>query len=301
MKHAVKIVEVGPRDGLQNENRILSPQEKLSFVKRLSKTGLKHIEFGAFVSPKWVPQMAGSDIVARGLARMNNNIVYSALVPNLIGLESALKYNVKHIAIFAAASETFSHKNINCSIEESFERFVPVMEVAKRKRIKVRGYLSTVFACPFEGAIKTKKVIDITKRLLALGCYEVSLGDTIGVATPKQVEDLLKGFKKSKVPFNKLAMHFHDTKGTALTNVLRSLDLGVRTFDSSIGGLGGCPYAPGALGNLATEDLVYMLDGMGYKTGVNLEKLVQTHRWTQEIIGRPLNSHVGLSGSKTYF
>lgn len=302
MKHIVKIVEVGPRDGLQNEIRILSPKEKLEFIRKLSLTGLKHIEFGAFVSPKWVPQMAGSDKVAKHLARKKqSSIAYHALVPNLIGLEAAIRHKVKHISIFAAASESFSQKNINCSIEESFERFEPVMEVARKKKIKVRGYLSTVFACPFEGKIAESKVVNLTQRLLDIGCYEVSLGDTIGVATPKQVESLLKRFKQKKIAFKKLAMHFHDTRGTALANVLRSLDMGVRTFDSSLGGLGGCPYAPGALGNLATEDLVYMLDGMGYKTGVNLQKLVQTHHWAQEIIGHPLKSHVGQSGAKKYF
>ncbi|MCO5112923.1 MAG: hydroxymethylglutaryl-CoA lyase [Bdellovibrionaceae bacterium] len=301
MKRAIKIVEVGPRDGLQNEKRILSPQEKIEFVNKLSQTGLKFIEFGAFVSPKWVPQMSGSDQVAQSLSQTKNKIVYSALVPNLIGLEQALKYDVKDVAIFAAASESFSKRNINCSIEESFVRFEQVMKVAKSKKIKVRGYLSTVFACPFEGVIPTKTVVKLTKKLLNIGCYEVSLGDTIGVATPKQVDALLKALKKADVPFTKIAMHFHDTRGTALANVLKSLEHGIHIFDSSLGGLGGCPYAPGALGNLATEDLVYMLEGMGHKTGLNLELLVHTHKWIQDIVGRPLNSHVGLSGSKIYF
>lgn len=301
MKKNIKIVEVGPRDGLQNESRILTPKEKITFVNRLSKTGLKFIEFGAFVSPKWVPQMSGSDQVAQSLKRSKKQITYSALVPNLMGLEQALQYDVKEVAIFAAASESFSKRNINCSIEESFERFEQVMKVAKSKKIKVRGYLSTVFACPFEGVISTHVVVKLTQRLLALGCYEISLGDTIGVATPKQVEILLKALKKAKVPFNKIAMHFHDTRGTALANVLKSMDMGIRIFDSSLGGLGGCPYAPGALGNLATEDLVYMLEGMGYKTGVDLKQLVKTHDWMQTIIDRPLNSHVGLSGSKIFF
>lgn len=301
MKKSIKIVEVGPRDGLQNESRILTPKEKIAFVNRLSKTGLKFIEFGAFVSPKWVPQMSGSDQVAQSLKHSKKQITYSALVPNLMGLEQALKYNVKEVAIFAAASESFSKRNINCNIEESFERFEHVMKVTKSKKIKVRGYLSTVFACPFEGVIPTHVVVKLTQRLLALGCYEVSLGDTIGVATPKQVEALLKSLKKAKVPFNKIAMHFHDTRGTALANVLKSMDMGIRIFDSSLGGLGGCPYAPGALGNLATEDLVYMLEGMGYRTGVDLNQLVKTHDWIQSIIGRPLNSHVGLSGSKIFF
>lgn len=302
MAKMIKIVEVGPRDGLQNESRILSAKEKIEFVQRLSKTGLKYIEFGAFVSPKWVPQMTGSDVVAQSLKnKKSDGIIYSALVPNMIGLQEALKYDVKEVAIFAAASESFSKKNINCSIEESFVRFAEVMKIAKAKKIKVRGYLSTAFACPFEGAIKPQVVVRLTKRLLDLGCYEVSLGDTIGVATPKQVEQLLKGLKRAQVPFKKLAMHFHDTRGTALANVLKSLEHGITVFDSSLGGLGGCPYAPGALGNLATEDLVYMLESMGYKTNVSLEQLVKTHQWMQKIIGRPLNSHVGMSGSKVYF
>lgn len=302
MKNVVNIVEVGARDGLQNERRILTVKEKLEFVKRLSKTGLKHIEFGAFVSPRWIPQMEGSDILAKNLAKnKTKNIEFSALVPNMIGFEKAVKYNVSHIAIFAAASETFSKKNINCTIEESFERFAPVMKAAKKHKIKVRGYLSTVFACPFEGKISEAKVVELSKRLIDIGCYEVSLGDTIGVATPKQVESLLMRTKKAKIPLNKVAMHFHDTRGTALANVLKSLDLGVRTFDSSVGGLGGCPYAPGALGNLATEDLVYMLDGMGFKTGVDLKKLVEVHHWVQKVIGHPLMSHVGLSGATKIF
>lgn len=296
MSRKIKIVEVGPRDGLQNELIILDPKVKIELVKRLSKTGLKNIEVGALVSPRWVPQMQGSDHVFKKVAHLQNkDLSYSLLVPNMQGFEMAYQSGAKEIALFTAASETFCKKNINCTIKESFERFAPVMEAAKKKKIKVRGYLSTVFECPFEGAISAEKVAKLTEQLLKISCYEVSLGDTIGVGTPNNVEEVYKALKKRKIDLTKIAMHFHNTRGTALSNVLKSLDLGFRIFDSSVGGLGGCPYAPGALGNLATEDLVYFTERMGFKSGVNLKKIIQVHHWIQNTIGRPLDSHLGRS------
>lgn len=293
----IKIVEVGPRDGLQNELIILDPKIKIEFVKRLSATGLKNIEVGALVSPKWVPQMQNSDLVFKKVSHLQKNkLRFSLLVPNLKGFEMAQACGAKEIAIFTAASEKFNQKNINSSIEGSFKRFEPVMTAAKKNKIKVRGYLSTIFECPFQGPISPDGVAKITERLFKIGCYEVSLGDTIGVGTPNNVEALYKALQKRKIDISKVAMHFHNTRGTALANVLKSLDLGFRIFDSSVGGLGGCPYAPGALGNLATEDLVYFTERMGYKSGVNLKKLIQVHHWVQKTIGRPLASHLGRSG-----
>lgn len=297
MSQKIKIFEVGARDGLQNELIILDPKIKFEFVKRLSKTGLKHIEVGALVSPKWVPQMQDSDLVFKKIIKgADKTITYSLLVPNAKGMETAIKNGAKEVAVFTAASEKFCKKNINCTIEESFERFKPVMTMAKKNKMKVRGYLSTVFECPFQGPIHPNVVANLTDRLLKMGCYEVSLGDTIGVGTPNNVEAVFKALKNKKIPTDKVAMHFHNTRGTALANVLKSLDLGFRTFDSSVGGLGGCPYAPGALGNLATEDLVYFTDRMGFQSGVDLKKTIQVHHWIQSVIGRPLASHLGRSG-----
>lgn len=306
----IKIFEVGPRDGLQNELIILDPKIKIDFIHQLSKTGLKHIEVGSIVSPKWVPQMQGSDHVFKKVTHPTisnrnsiksknenqNSINYTLLIPNLKGLDLAIDCGAKEVAIFTAASEKFCKKNINCSIDESFDRFESVMIKAKRQKIKVRGYLSTVFECPFEGPINPDKVAKLAGKLFKMGCYEVSLGDTIGVGTPNNVEILFKALKKEKLPIEKIAMHFHNTRGTALANVLKSLDLGIRIFDSSVGGLGGCPYAPGALGNLATEDLVYFAERMGYKTGVDLKAIIKVHHWIQSVIGRPLASHLGRSG-----
>ena len=246
MSQKIKIFEVGPRDGLQNELIILGPKIKTEFVRRLSKTGLKHIEVGALVSAKWVPQMQGSDEVFKKVnASKDKNVSYSLLVPNTKGMELAVKSGAKEVAVFTAASEKFCKKNINCSIEESFQRFAPVMVLAKQKKIKVRGYLSTVIECPFEGPIQPKVVAQLTERLFKLGCYEVSLGDTIGVGTPDNVEAIFKALKARKLPIDKIAMHFHNTRGTALANVLKSLDLGFRIFDSSVGCRVGCPYAHG--------------------------------------------------------
>lgn len=295
----VQVVEVGPRDGLQNEARTLSIDERVAFIEHLAKSGLKRIEAGAFVSAKWVPQMNGSreviDRVYKSKTQFPKGVRFSALVPNVHGMEDALKTKIEEIAIFGGCSETFSRKNINCSIGESLERFKQVTALAKKNKRRVRGYLSVAFGCPYEGEVPEKKVIDLVQTYLKIGCYEVSIGDTIGVATPKQVRSLLAKLKK-KVPLRKVAMHFHDTRGTALANVLASLELGVRVFDSSFGGLGGCPYAKGASGNLTTDDLVYMLHGMGFKTGVNLEALLTYSGMIQTQVGHKLPSRMAEAG-----
>lgn len=297
MSKKIRIFEVGARDGLQNEFNILDVNIRTEFVRRLAKTGVKDIEVGSIVSSKWVPQMQDSDKVFKRIIKSNpDKINYSLLVPNLKGFDIAVQNGAKEVAIFTAASEKFSQKNTNCSIEESFTRFAPVMEKAKTQKIKVRGYLSTVFECPFQGPIAPSLVAKIAKRLLDMGSYEVSLGDTIGVGAPNDVEKLLKQLQINNIPLSKVAMHFHNTRGTALANVVTSLELGIRNFDSSIGGLGGCPYAPGAMGNLATEDLVYLTERMGYNTGMDLKKLIQTHHWIQSKVGHPLSSHLGRSG-----
>lgn len=298
MAKSVQIVEVGPRDGLQNEAKTLSIQERYDFVMALAQAGLNRIEAGAFVSPEWVPQMAQSRELILKLykdgGRALKNVELSALVPNVHGMQDALQTPLKNIAIFGACSETFSKKNINCSIDESFERFEQVMKLAKAHKIRVRGYLSTAFGCPYEGDVPAARVVKLTRRMLDLGVHEVSIGDTIGVATPKPVRTLI-GKLKTTVPLKKIAMHFHDTRGTALANVLASLDLGIRIFDSSMGGLGGCPYAKGASGNLATEDLVYMLNGMGLQTGVDLKKLAALKPIMEREIGKKLPSKAALA------
>ena len=284
----VTIVEVGPRDGLQNEKAAVSTADKIEFINRLSAAGLPAIEVSAFVSPKWVPQMADVSAVFAGIARRPGTR-YSALVPNLTGLERALQAGVTDVAVFAAASETFSRKNINQGIEESLAGYKVVTERALAAGLRVRGYLSTAFGCPYEGAVPVAKVIDITERLLATGVFEVSVSDTIGIAHPGQVRQVLEALV-SRVPANRLALHFHDTRGTALANVLAALSYGVTTFDASAGGLGGCPYAPGAAGNLATEDLIYMLDGLGIKTDVSLEGVVEASAFIAERLDHRLTS-----------
>ena len=265
----VEIVEVGPRDGLQNELKKISVEEKIQLIDKLSKCGFDRIEVASFVSSKWVPQMADSDLVFKGLTR-NDTISYSALTPNLMGLEKAILCQVNEVAIFASASESFSNANINCSIKESIERFVPLMKLAKEYSLPVRGYVSCVTDCPFEGLILPKSVQTVASRLLDLGCYEVSLGETLGGASQQQVEVLLESILKY-IPTNKLAGHFHDTKEMALENIRVALDYGLRTFDSSVGGLGGCPYAPGASGNVATEAVVKLLKKLGYQTKLDEE------------------------------
>jgi len=297
----VTIVEMGLRDGLQNEKVVLDSATRLEILKKLLDAGSRRIEVGAFVSPQWVPQMAGSkEVTTAALLLQKNkqapkNSEFSVLVPNEKGMLMALETGIKEIAIFAASSESFSKKNINCSIDESFERFKPVMALAKKHKIKVRGYLSTCFGCPFEGKVSEAKVVQLAKRLHQLGCYEISIGDTIGVANAAQVESLFKKLKKA-VPTKKLAAHFHDTRGQALANILAAYKLGIQVFDSSIGGLGGCPYAPGAAGNVATEDVVYMFEGMGVKTGIDLNKMVAMNPWLTEKIQHTLPSKVGKVG-----
>lgn len=297
MPKKIQIVEVGARDGLQNEKVTLSIPDRLEFIRKLSAAGLKRIEVGAFVSPKWVPQMDGSKDLIQALfkEKFPKDIEFSALVPNEKGMEDALQTPIKNIAVFGACSESFSQKNINCSIEESFARFKSVIADAKKNKIKVRGYLSTAFGCPYEGHVPEKRVIELVERMLKLGVFEVSVGDTIGVATPKQVKSMLQKLKR-KVPIKKIAMHMHDTRGTALANVVASLEMGVAVFDSSTGGLGGCPYARGSSGNLATDDLVYLLHGMGFKTGVDLNKLISIKPFLEEKIYRSLPSRVAGAG-----
>lgn len=297
----ITIVEMGLRDGLQNEKVVLDTVTRLELLQRLVEAGSRRIEIGAFVSAEWVPQMAGSAEVAKAAfqsqktKKIPRGVEFSALVPNEKGMRMALEAGFKEVAIFAATSESFSRKNINCSIDESFERFKPVMALAKKHKIKVRGYLSTCFGCPFEGKVSEAKVVQLAQRLHKMGCYEISIGDTIGVADPAQVERIFKRLKKV-VPVKKLAGHFHDTRGTALANILAAFHLGVRVFDSSIGGLGGCPYAPGAAGNVSTEDVVYMFQGMGVKTGLDIGKLVELNPWLTEKIQHTLPTKVGKVG-----
>ena len=269
---SVKIVEVGPRDGLQNEKTSLDTDTRVELITQLANAGLSYIEAGSFVSPKWVPQMAGSDEVFCRLP-VTTATTYAALTPNMQGLERALECGVKEVAVFAAASESFSQNNINCSIADSIDRFVPVMEKAYNSGIAVRGYISCVLGCPYEGNIRPDQVAEVADKLLSLGCYEVSLGDTIGVGTPGSTAALLSTLL-TQLPADKLAVHMHDTYGQALANILVALQQGVAVVDSSVAGLGGCPYAQGASGNVATEDLVYMLNGLGIEHGVDLKKLI---------------------------
>lgn len=288
----VRIVEVGPRDGLQNEKTV-ELSDKIALVNALSDTGLDYIETGAFVSPKWVPQMAESRDVFDAVKR-KDGITYAALTPNIKGLEAAIAAGATEVAVFGAASESFSQKNINCTIDESLERFEPVMEMAKEHNIKVRGYVSCVLGCPYEGDIDVNKVADVAKKLLDMGCYEISLGDTIGVGTPMAVKAMLEAVT-TKVPVEKLAVHFHDTYGQALANIFSALQLGVATVDSAVAGLGGCPYAKGASGNVATEELVYMLNGLGIEHGVDLEKLTRAGWAISDALNRTPSSKVSLA------
>jgi len=282
----VKIVEVGPRDGLQNEKVTVPAEVKVDFITALADAGLRVIEAGAFVSPKWVPQMADTAEVYREIPK-DPGVEFPVLVPNMRGLDRAIEAGVKSIAIFTAASETFNQRNINMTIDGSFENYAPVVARARAEGIRVRGYVSTAFGCPYEGDVAPEKVLEVCARLLDLGCYEVSVGDTIGVGTPMQVQGVI-GMLLQVIPASRLAMHFHDTRGTALANTLAALEMGIATFDASAGGLGGCPYAPGASGNLATEDLVYMLDSMAIETGVNLNRLVQASTKIAPYLDHPL-------------
>ena len=288
-KH-VKIVEVGPRDGLQNEKQAIDTATKVELIARLGASGLKTIEATAFVSPKWVPQMADNAEVMRQITRLDG-VTYPVLTPNLKGLEAALATGVTEVAVFAAASEAFSQKNINCSISESIERFVPVIESAREHGVAVRGYVSTVVGCPYQGDVPPEKVAEVAKALFDLGCYEISLGDTIGVGTPLKVQAMLTEVSKA-VPMEKLAGHFHNTYGMAIANIYASLQMGMAVFDASVAGLGGCPYAKGASGNVATEDVVYLLNGLGIDSGVDLTSLVETAVWVSAQLGRAPASNV---------
>jgi len=281
---AVKIVEVGPRDGLQNEAVSLDIATKVELIERLASCGLKNIEAGSFVSPKWVPQMAGSDEVFNQLGASES--VYTALTPNMRGLERAMECNVTEVAVFAAASEAFSEKNINCSIDESLAKFEAVIHKASTANIRVRRYISCVAGCPYQGDLDNHRIKDIASALLSMGCYEVSLGDTIGVATPEITERLLTELLKT-IPPQKLAMHMHDTYGRAIDNIKQSLAMGVSTIDSSVAGLGGCPYAEGASGNVATEKVIRLLDELNIAHGVDLQKLSQASQFICEKLGRP--------------
>jgi isopropylmalate/homocitrate/citramalate synthase len=283
---SVKIVEVGPRDGLQNEKVTIPTQAKIDYITALGDAGLRVIEAGAFVSPKWVPQMADTAAVYAEIPK-DPGVEYPVLVPNMRGLERAIEANVKEVSIFTAASDTFNQRNINMTIDESFENYAPVVGRALSEGMRVRGYVSTGFGCPYEGDVPPEKVLEVAARLLDLGCYEVSVGDTIGVGTPMQVQGVI-GLLLQAIPAAKLAMHFHDTRGTALANTLAALEMGISTFDASSGGLGGCPYAPGASGNMATEDLVYMLDRMAIYTGVDLNRLVQASAIIAPYLDHPL-------------
>ena len=284
------IFEVGPRDGLQNESNLIPVADKVELINRLSKSGLRRIEAGSFVSPKWVPQMASSDEVFKHIDR-TQGISYSALTPNLRGLDAALEAGADEIAVFAAASEGFSLKNINCSIDASLARFEPVMEKAQRNNIRVRGYVSCVIACPYDGNTDPQQVAKLSRQLLDLGCYEISLGDTIGVGTPNKVSAMIEAVK-AEVSVEQLAIHCHDTYGQAIANIVAALECGVSTIDSSVAGLGGCPYAKGASGNVASEDVLYLLAGLGIHTGVNLESIVETGNFISQKLQRVNQSKV---------
>lgn len=285
---SVTIKEVGPRDGLQNEKTIISSEDKITWIDQLSSTGLSYIEVTSFVHPKWIPALADAFEVATRIEK-REGITYAALVPNLKGLDRALAANIDEVAIFMSASDTHNRKNINKSIEDTFPVLKQVIDEALAAKKTVRGYVSTVFGCPYEGAVAVDAVVSIAEKLFDMGIHELSLGDTIGIANPKQVQDALSVLLK-RFPADQLAMHFHDTRGTALANTLASLDMGITTFDSSLGGLGGCPYAPGASGNIATDDLLYMLNGMGIQTGIRHDRLIRAAQFIQDKIGRPLPS-----------
>ncbi|MEH3143903.1 MAG: hydroxymethylglutaryl-CoA lyase [Methylobacterium frigidaeris] len=290
MPHAVKLVEVGPRDGLQNEARPVATADKLEFIERLARSGLRIIEVAAFVSPKWVPQMADHTEVLRQVRR-HPGVRYPVLVPNVRGFEAALAAGAEEVAVFGAASEMFSQRNINCSIAESLERFRPVLEAALAHGVRVRGYVSCVLGCPYQGAVKPERVAEVARELFAMGCHEISLGDTIGAGTPGRTKAMLDSVARH-VPLSRIAGHYHDTYGQALANIYASLEVGVTVFDTSVAGLGGCPYAPGASGNVATEDVVYMLDGLGIETGVDLGRLCEAGAFICDRLSKASRSKV---------
>lgn len=287
---AVKLVEVGPRDGLQNEKTMVSSQDKITLIERLASAGLSSVEATSFVSPKWVPQMADNHAVLTGVAQQSG-VSYPVLTPNEQGFLAAVAAGAKEVAVFAAASESFSQKNINCSVDESITRFEPIMAMAQEHGIAVRGYVSCMVACPYEGAIAPEKVAHVAHRLHEMGCYEISLGDTIGVGTPLNIAHAIEAVAQV-VPMAALAGHYHNTYGMALANVYQSLQMGMAVFDASVAGLGGCPYAKGASGNVATEDVVYLLHGLGIETGIDLGQLVETAKWIAQILGKTPASNV---------
>jgi isopropylmalate/homocitrate/citramalate synthase len=293
LPRSVRIVEVGPRDGLQNESGSVPTQAKIALIDRLSDTGLMAIEATAFVSPKWVPQMADNAEVMAGITR-KADVSYPVLVPNMQGFEAAVRAGATEVAIFAAASESFSQKNINCSIAESLDRFRPVTVAAQQGGIRVRGYISCVLGCPYEGDIAPQAVAQVSAELFGMGCYEISLGDTIGAGTPGRAQALFDTVAE-KVPRECLAGHFHDTYGQALANIFACLERGIAVFDSSVSGLGGCPYARGASGNVATEDVLYMLSGLGVETGVDLDGVIDCGRFISDVLGRRPGSKVSLA------
>jgi len=294
----VKLVEVSPRDGLQNEAAIVPTEIKIEFINLLSETGLKVIEVTSFVSPRWIPQMADNAEVFQGIIH-HPGISYPVLVPNLQGFNTALAVGVEEIAIFTAASEMFTQKNINCSIAQSIERFHPVVAAAKEHRVKVRGYVSCVLGCPYEGEVSPHKVAEVAEILFQLGCYEISLGDTIGVGTPKKAIKMVDAVAQ-KVPIEHIAVHFHDTYGQSLANLYAVLQLGVSVIDSSVAGIGGCPYARGASGNVASEDVLYLLDGLGIEAGVSLEKLIKAGQFILHYLGRSSDSKVAKALGPVY-
>ena len=287
----VRIVEVGPRDGLQNEKALVATADNIELIDRLSATGLQSIEATSFVSPKWVPQLADAADVFRGISR-RPGVHYPVLVPNETGYDRARAVGVEEIAVFTAASEAFNQKNINASIEQSLARFAPVLAQAAADGVKVRGYVSTVLGCPYQGDVPLAAVVRVARELHAMGCYEISLGDTIGIGTPGKARAMLKAVA-ADVPMGALAVHFHDTYGQALSNILACLEEGVSVVDSAVSGVGGCPYAKGASGNVASEDVVYMLHGLGIETGIDLERLADTGRWLATVLGRETGSKVG--------
>ncbi|WP_144899240.1 hydroxymethylglutaryl-CoA lyase [Luteimonas cucumeris] len=291
MQQHVRIVEVGPRDGLQNEKTMVATADKIALVDRLSATGLRTIEATSFVSPKWIPQLADAAEVFAGIER-RPGIAYPVLVPNEQGYDRARAVGAEEVAVFTAASEAFNRKNVNAGIDESIERFRPVLERAANDGVRVRGYVSTVLGCPYQGEVPVADVVRVATRLHGLGCYEVSLGDTIGVGTPQKARAMLKAVA-AEVPMPALAIHFHDTYGQALANILACLEEGVAVIDAAVGGTGGCPYAKGASGNVASEDVVYMLHGLGIATGIDLDKLADTGRWLSALLGRETGSRVG--------
>ena len=289
----IQIVEVGPRDGLQNEKEWVPTETKISLIEKLADAGLTKIEATSFVSPKWVPQLKDAHEVFTGIKRISG-VSYPVLTPNMKGFERALEADAKEIAVFSAASEAFTQKNTNCSIEESINRFRPVLDEAKKTNIPVRGYISCVLGCPYQGNVAVEDVVNLAAKMTEMGCFQISLGDTIGAGTPVQAKRMVQKVSE-KVPVSKLALHFHDTRGQALANIFACLELGVTVIDASVAGLGGCPYAKGATGNVATEDVVFMLHGMDIETGIDLNKLIETGRFISGVLGRVPQSRVSVA------